>query len=245
MGVIALSSCSLPQSGVTQPLASSNSAGGPGNANIAFAAQKVDVDFVAAWSRYQRGEKSSAGGYLDNAANTLRAQGGNPAAIQSLAGRVKSGQSVSEREFEQTFSQSHNAMAGVRRVQAERFLVQHKDQAAGSSMQEMAYHTERSAQWSGQPLSNQQQQEVSNLRRVGGTLQTGSGYLVKGSGYVLKGTGWVLGKGFNLMTRGGQRTSGTTGSVIRGAGQGGETGSRWIQGAGNGMNRFGDWILRR
>lgn len=216
-----------------------------GNANIAFAAQKVDVDFVAAWSRYQRGDKSGAGRYLDRAATTLRKQGGNAQTIQGLASRVKSGASVSENDFEQTFAGSHRAMAGVRRTQADELLAQQNEQAAGASMEAMAYHTERSAQWSGQPLSPQQQEEVSNLRRVGGALRTGSGYLVKGSGFVVQGTGWVLGKGFNLLTRGGERTQGTTGSVMRGTGRGGETGSRWIEGAGGGLKRFGDWILRR
>lgn len=112
-------------------------------------------------------------------------------------------------------------------------------------MEASAYHTERSAEWSRQPLSPQEQQEVSNLRRVGDALQTGSGYLVKGSGYLVQGTGWVLGKGFNLLTRGGERTVGRTGSVMAGTGRGGETGSRWIENAGGGIRRFGDWILGR
>lgn len=212
---------------------------------MAFAAQKVDVDFVAAWSRYQRGDKTGAGGYLNKASATLRQQGGNPANIQSLASRVRSGSTVSEKDFEQTFAGSHRAMADVRRSQADQYLTQKNEQAAGASMEAMAYHTERSAEWSGQPLTPQQQQEVSNLRRVGGALRTGSGYLVKGSGYVVQGTGWVLGKGFGLLTKGGERTVGRTGSVMRGTGSGGETGSRWIQGAGGGLKRFGDWILRR
>lgn len=190
-------------------------------------------------------DRSGTGRYLDKAAGTLRSQGGNPASIQALAGRVRAGQPVSENEFEQTFAWSHRAMAGLRRSQADQQLAQQKQKEAGASMEAMAFHTERSAQWSGQPLTPQQQQEVSNLRRVGGALRTGSGYLVKGSGYVVQGTGWVLGKGFNLLTRGGERTVGRTGSVIRGTGRGGETGSRWIQGAGGGMRRFGDWILRR
>lgn len=219
--------------------------GGGGGANVAFAAQKVDVDFVAAWSRYQRGDKSGAGRYLDKAATTLRKQGGNPSGIQGLASRVKSGSSVSEKEFEKTFAGSHSAMANVRRSQADQYLTQKDEQAAGASMEAMAYHTERSAEWSGQPLTAQQQQEVSNLRRVGGALRTGSGYLVKGSGYVVQGTGWVLGKGFGLLTKGGERTVGRTGSVMRGTGRGGETGSRWVEGAGDGIRRFGDWILRR
>ncbi len=218
---------------------------GRGDANAAFAAQKVDVDFVAAWSRYQRGDRAGAGRYLDKAAGTLRKQGGDAGTIRNLASRVKSGTTVSESEFEQTFAGSHLAMASVRRNQADQQLAQQDERAAGASMEAMAYHTERSAEWSGQPLTARQQQEVSNLRRVGGALRTGSGYVVKGSGYVVQGTGWVLGKGFNLLTRGGERTQGRTGSVIRGTGRGGETGSRWIEGAGGGMRRFGDWILRR
>lgn len=225
--------------------AASPSSSGEVNAQSAFQAQKVDVDFVAAWSRYQRGDRSGSGRYLEQAAKTLRAQGGNDASVRGLAGRVKGGSSISETEFEQTFAQSHRAMAGVRRLEADRFLALNEGQAAGSSMQEMAYHTEQSARWSGQPLSEQEQQEVSNLRRMGGALQTGSGYLAKGSGYMIQGTGWVLGKGFNMITRGGERTQGRAGSVIRGTGQGGETGSRWIQGAGGGLNRFGDWLLGR
>ena len=219
--------------------------GSDGGANAAFAAQKVDVDFVAAWSRYERGDKTGAGRYLDKAATTLRKQGGNSSNIQSLASRVKSGSSVSEKEFEQTFAGSHRAMASVRRNQADQYIKQNNEQAAGSSMEAVAYHTERSAEWSGQPLTTQEQQEVSNLRRVGGALRTGSGYLVKGGGYVVQGTGWVLGKGFSLLTKGGQRTQGTAGSVIRGTGQGGETGAGWVEGAGSGIGRFGDWILRR
>ena len=136
-------------------------------------------------------------------------------------------------------------MAQVRRTQAEQYLLAQKEQAAGASMEAMAYHTERSAEWSGQPLTLQQQQEVTNLRKVGGALRTGSGYLVKGSGYVVQGTGWVLGKGFSLLTKGGELTQGRTGTVIRNTGAGGETGSGWIKGAGAGLGRFGDWILQR
>ena len=242
MGLYCLTSCG----GKGQSASSvGGGAGGANGASVAFAAQKVDVDFVSAWSRYQKGDKPGTGRYLDKAATTLRQQGGNPSAIQGLASRVKSGSSVSEREFEQTFAGSHTAMATVRRDQAGQYLAQNNEQAAGSSMEAMAYHTERSAEWSGQPLTVQQKEEVSNLRRVGGALRTGSGYLVKGSGYVVQGTGWVLGKGFSLLTKGGERTVGRTGSVIRGTGRGGETGSGWIKGAGSGIGRFGDWILRR
>lgn len=239
VGLWGLTSCGVA------PRGSVSTAGGGNDAGVAFATQKVDVDFVAAWSRYQRGDKGGASRYLDRAASTLRQQGGNPANIQTLASRVKSGNQVSESEFEQTFAGSHRAIAIVLRNQADQQLSQNNEQAAGVSMEAIAYHTERSAEWSGQPLSPAQQQEVSNLRRVGGALRTGSGYLVKGSGYVVQGTGWVLGKGFNLLTRGGERTQGRTGSVIRGTGRGGETGSRWIEGAGGGLRRFGDWILRR
>lgn len=238
-----LSNCGTIKVPANAPLLPSDTSGA--SASAAFEAQKVDVDFVAAWSRFQRGDKSGAGRYLDKAVLTLRQQGGNPTTIQSLAARVKSGSSVSESEFEQTFAGSHSALATVRKNQANQYLAQNQGQAAGVSMEAMAYHTERSAEWSGQPLTPQQQEEVSNLRRVGGALRTGSGYLVKGSGYVVQGTGWVLGKGFNLLTRGGERTIGRTGSVMRGTGKGGETGSRWIEGAGTGLGRFGDWILRR
>ena len=241
IGLWCLTSCGAGSSSG----ASAGGTVGGGDANSAFAAQKVDVDFVAAWSRYQKGDKPGAGRYLDKAAGTLRKQGGSPAGIQGLASRVKSGSSVSEKEFEQTFAGSHRNLADVQRTQADQYLAQQNEPAAGASMEAMAYHTERSAEWSGQPLTTQQKQEVSNLRNVGVALRTGSGYLVKGSGYVIQGTGWVLGKGFSLLTRGGERTVGRTGSVMRGTGQGGETGSGWIQGAGSGINRFGDWILRR
>ena len=239
-----LSSCGVhPQS--VQSNSGGVASGISDGADSAFAAQKVDVDFVAAWSRFQKGDRSGSGNYLDKASTTLRSQGGNPSTIQGLASRVKSGAHVSESEFEQTFAGSHRAMAQVRRTQADQYLLAQKEQAAGVSMEAMAYHTERSAEWSGQPLTAQEQEEVSNLRKVGGALRTGSGYLVKGSGYVVQGTGWVLGKGFSLLTKGGERTQGRTGSVIRGTGRGGETGSGWIKGAGTGIGRFGDWILRR
>ncbi|GHC55480.1 hypothetical protein [Roseibacillus persicicus] len=237
LGLWSLVSCGVSS---PQPLGA-----GSGDANAAFAAQKVDVDFVAAWSRYQRGDRTGSGRYLDKAAATLKQQGGNTGAIKSLAQRVKSGDSVSEKDFDETFAGSHRAMAQYHRGQADRLIAGQQEQAAGASMEASAYHFERSAQWSGQPLSPQEQQEVSNLRRVGDALQTGSGYLVKGSGYLVEGTGWVLGKGFNLLTRGGERTQGTAGNVMFGTGRGGETGSRWIESAGGGIRRFGDWILRR
>lgn len=175
---------------------------------------------------------------------TIRQKGGNPSAIANLSKKVSSGRSVSESEFQQTFAASHREMAGQHRSLVDRFLARNEEKSAGSSMQAVAYHTERSAEWSGQPLSKQERSEMSALRSVGGALQTGSGILVKGSGYIIQGTGWVLGKGFSLLTMGGERTVGRTGSVMRGTGSGGEAGSQWIQNAGGGVSRFGDWILR-
>ncbi|MBK1835402.1 hypothetical protein [Roseibacillus ishigakijimensis] len=221
----------------------SRGGGSDADAHSAFAAQKADVDFVAAWSRFQRGDRAGAGRYLDKAAATLSRQGGESSAVRHLAQRVRSGQKVSERDFETTFAGSHRAMARHYREQAEVAISDQQEQAAGASMQAMAYHTEQSANWAREPLTPQQQQEVSHLRSVGNALQAGSGYLVKGSGYVVEGTGWVLGKGFSLLTRGGERTQGTTGSILRGTGRGGETGSRWLEGAGGGLRRFGNWIL--
>ena len=212
-------------------------------ADAAFQAQKVDVDFVAAWSRFQRADRSGAERYLARASNTLSQQGGDVVALDRLRAGLRSGNSVSEQDFERTLAGSHQAMAQFYQQRASRFLASREDRAAGASMEAMAYHTEGSARWSGQTLDPNQQQEISRLRTVGNALQTGSGYLVKGSGYLVQGTGWVLGKGFELLSYGGERTRGTAGSVIRGTGQGGETGSRWVQGAGNGIRRFGDWIL--
>jgi len=211
----------------------------------AIEVQKVDVIFVSAWSRYQQGDRTGTVKYLNSSIAALKQKGVNSNAIVSLSRKVSSGQKVSESEFQNTFARSHQAMAGQQRSLIERYVSTQQDRSAGQSMQAAAYHTERSAQWSGQPLTAEQQQEVSGLRVAGNALQTGSGYLVKGSGYVIKGTGWVLGKGFNLITQGGERTAGRTGSVIRGTGTGGETGSRWIESAGSGVNNFGDWILSK
>ncbi len=218
---------------------------GGSEATAAFAAQQVDVDFVAAWSLYQKGDRAGTSRYLERAATTLRSQGGNPAVIHSLAHRVRAGGGLNEQVFVQTFAGSHRSMAVVRRQQADQQLALKNEQGAGASLEAIAYHTERSAQWSGQPLTANQRGEVSSLRRVGGALRNGSGYLVQGSGYLVQGTGWVLGKGFSLLTRGGERTRGRAGNVISGAGRGGETGSGWIQGAGGGIRRFGDWIQGR
>lgn len=211
----------------------------------AFEAQKVDVEFVSAWSRYQQGDRSGTVKYLDRAMTAMRQKGGGTSTIASLSKKVSSGKKVSESEFQQTFAASHREMAGQQRSLVDRLLAKNQERSAGSSMQAMAYHTERSAEWSGQPLSSQEQSEVSTLRSVGSALQTGSGILVKGSGYIIQGTGWVLGKGFSLLTAGGERTVGRTGSVMRGTGTGGETGSQWIQNAGGGVKNFGDWILRK
>lgn len=240
VGTLGFSSCGVSQRG--QLIGGSSSSAGSA-ADVAFAAQQVDVDFVSAWSRYERGDKAGAGRYLDKASATLTQQGGDAGAIRSLASRVKSGSSVSESEFERTFAGSHRAMAGVRGAEAEQFLAQQQGAAAGSSIEAIAYHTQRSADWSGQTLSLGQQQGVSNLTQIGTALRAGSGYLVKGSGYVVQGTGWVFGKGFNMLTRGGSATPGTAGTLIRGTGQGGETGSGWIEGAGSGIRRFGDWMI--
>lgn len=210
----------------------------------AFEAQKVDVEFVSAWSRYQQGDRTGAKRYLDRSMAAIRRRGGSASTIASLSKKVSSGKRVSESEFQQTFAASHREMAGQHRSLVDRFLAKNEEKSAGSSMQAMAYHTERSAEWAGQPLSSQERSEVSTLRSVGSALQTGSGILVKGSGYIIQGTGWVLGKGFSLLTMGGERTVGRTGSVMRGTGSGGETGSQWIQNAGGGVARFGDWILR-
>ena len=237
LGGIGLSSCGVSQRGPGSSLGAGSAA------DVAFAAQKVDVDFVSAWSRYERGDKAGAVRYLDRASTTLGQQGGNARSIQNLAGRVKAGSSVSASEFERTFAGSHRAMAGIRGAEAERFLAHKQGTAAGSSIEAVAYHTQRSADWSGQALSLGQRQNVSNLNQVGTALRTGSGYLVKGSGYVVQGTGWVFGKGFNMLTRSGESTQGTAGNLIRGTGQGGETGSSWIEGAGSGIRRFGDWMI--
>lgn len=165
--------------------------------------------------------------------------------MMAFASRVRGSGTIADTEFEQLFASSHRQMAQLHRVQADRYLAGERQREAGASMEAMAYHVERSAEWSGEPLSQQEQREVGNLRAAGNALRTGSGYLVKGSGVLVEGTGWVLGKGFQLLTRGGDRTSGTTGEVLRGTGRGGETGSRWIESAGRGLGRFGDWILRR
>ncbi|MEM9079412.1 MAG: hypothetical protein AAGC74_01830, partial [Verrucomicrobiota bacterium] len=146
---------------------------------------------------------------------------------------------------EQLFASTHEEMAEFHRGRAEQMMARRQDQRAGESMQAMAYHKEREAKWSREPLTAAEKQEVKNLRKVGTALRTGTGYLVKGSGYVLQGTGWVLGKGFQFLSRKGDAATGNSGKIMRGTGQGGETGSRWIENAGNGVKRMGDWMMGR
>lgn len=218
---------------------------GPADARAAFQAQEVDVHFVAALSRFDRGDKSGSANYLDRAATVMKKQGVDNSSVKALAGRLRSGNGLKQRDLEQVFAQSHYAMADYHRGRANTLIAKNQPQGAGESMEAMAYHVERSSEWSGQPLTAEQKGEVSNLRATGEALRTGTGYLVKGSGYVVQGTGWVLGKGFGFLTDKGNETSGRGGSFMRGTGRGGETGSRWIEGTGNGIKRFGDWLLRR
>jgi hypothetical protein len=236
--VLLLTNCSTAGVGLRQ-----SGSGGEGGADAAFEAQKVSVDFVSAWSRYERGDRVGAKRYLDSSAKKMREQGVNSQSVTNLAARLHRGDKISESDFDQAFATSHREMAGHYRGEVDSRLASNQGQSAGAAMQARAYHLEQSAQWSGQPLSSQEQAEVSNLQQVGNGLQAGSGYLVKGSGYLVQGTGWVLGKGFGLISQGGERADGGAGSFLRGTGNGGETGSRWIENAGGGITRFGDWIL--
>lgn len=45
-------------------------------ANAAFESQQVDVHFVAALSRYERGDKAGAASYLKKAGEVVKKQGG-------------------------------------------------------------------------------------------------------------------------------------------------------------------------
>ena len=244
-GILALAGLLLVSCGQTRQVGIGASQAGIDPVGAAIEVQKIDVIFVSAWSRYQQGDRQGTVKYLNSSISALQQKGVNSRGIANLSQKVSSGKNVSENEFLQTFSNSHQQMAGQQRSLVDRFVAGRKDRSAGESMQAVAYHTERSAAWSGQPLNATQRQEISSLQIAGNALQSGSGYLVKGSGQVIKGTGWVLGKGFELVTRGGERTVGRTGSVIRGAGTGGETGSGWIESAGSGVSRFGDWILQK
>lgn len=236
IAVLLMTSCS------TQGVALRQTGGG---ATAAFEAQKVDVEFISAWSRFEKGDRASSQKYLNRASASLRGKKLSTRGVDNLARRVGSGAKVTERDFDSVFAASHRELAGHRREQADSFLANNQRVSAGESLQASAYHIEQSAQWSGQPLSSQEQQEVTTLRQVGSALQTGSGYLVKGSGFLVQGTGWVLGKGFGLIRGGGERTQGGAGSFLRGTGKGGETGSAWIENLGQGMRNSGDWILEK
>lgn len=239
VAVLTLTNCS------TQGVALRQTAPIGQGATAAFEAQKVDVEFISAWSRFEKGDRARSSKYLNRAAASLRQRGVSSREVEGLARRVGSGSRVTERDFDAVFASSHRALAGHHRGVADTRLASNQRQSAGESLHASAYHIEQSAQWSGQPLSPQQQQEVSSLRQVGSALQAGSGYLVKGSGFLVQGAGWVLGKGFQLLSSGGERTRGGAGSVLRGTGRGGETGSMWIQNLGQGMRNSGDWILEK
>lgn len=236
--VLAMTSCSTSGIALRQ-----SGGGGAEGATAAFEAQKVDVEFISAWSRFEKGDRKSSANYLNRASSSLRAKGLSSRGVEGLARRVANGSKVTESDFDSVFAASHRDLAKHHRGQADHHLASNQQHSAGDAMQATAYHIEQSAQWSGQPLSPMEEQDVMSLRQVGNALQAGSGYLVKGSGYVVQGTGWVLGKGFELLSSGGDRTRGGAGSFLRGTGQGGETGSRWIQNLGEGMRNSGDWIL--